>query len=48
MLDVKHVGELVGTINRSFADQYDINPDMKVVQGGIDAHIGMLGLGVAS
>jgi len=47
VLDVKHVGEMVGTLNREFADQYDLNPNMKVVQGGIDAHIGMLGLGVA-
>ncbi|MBU4438311.1 MAG: carbohydrate kinase [Firmicutes bacterium] len=47
VLDVKHVGEFVGTISREFADHYDINPEMKVVQGGIDAHIGMLGLGVA-
>lgn len=47
VLDVKHVGEMVGVIIPEFADRYDINPEMKVVQGGIDAHIGMLGLGVA-
>ncbi len=47
VLDVKHVGEFIGIINRELADQYDVNPNMKVIQGGIDAHIGMLGLGVA-
>jgi FGGY-family pentulose kinase len=45
--DVRAVGEPLGTIDRSFAEKYDINPNMIVVQGGIDAHIGMLGLGVA-
>ncbi|MDO4288038.1 MAG: FGGY-family carbohydrate kinase [Eubacterium sp.] len=46
VLDVTRVGEVLGTIDREFAEKYDLNPEMLVVQGGIDAHIGMLGLGV--
>lgn len=45
--DVKRLGEPLGKIRPEFAEKYDLNPDMLVVQGGIDAHIGMLGLGVA-
>lgn len=47
ILDVTRVGDVLGTINKDFAEKYDLNPEMLVVQGGIDAHIGMLGLGVA-
>ena len=46
ILDVTRVGDVLGTINKDFAEKYDLNPEMLVVQGGIDAHIGMLGLGV--
>ena len=45
--DVRRLGEELGRIDPAFAEKYDLNPDMMVVQGGIDAHIGMLGLGVA-
>lgn len=44
--DVRRLGEELGRIDPAFAEKYDLNPDMMVVQGGIDAHIGMLGLGV--
>ena len=46
ILDVTRVGDVLGTINKDFAEKYDLNPETLVVQGGIDAHIGMLGLGV--
>ncbi len=46
ILDVTRVGDVLGTINKDFAEKYDLNPEMLVVQGGIDAHIGMLGPGV--
>ena len=45
--DVKKVGEPIGKIDRDFAEKYDLNPEMLVVEGGIDAHIGMLGMGVS-
>lgn len=45
--DVRRLGDTLGKIDSEFAEKYDLNPDMLVVQGGIDAHIGMLGLGVA-
>lgn len=45
-LDVTPVGTVLGPIQKAFAEKFDLNPDMLVVQGGIDAHIGMLGLGV--
>ncbi|MDD4691700.1 MAG: FGGY-family carbohydrate kinase [Eubacterium aggregans] len=47
VLDVKHVGDPLGKIDKAFAEKYDLNPNMLVVEGGIDAHIGMLGMGVA-
>ncbi len=46
ILDVTKVGEKLGTIDKDFAEKHDLNPEMLVIQGGIDAHIGMLGLGV--
>jgi ribulokinase len=45
--DVKQVGEPLGKIDHEFAEKYDLNPEMQVIEGGIDAHIGMLGLGVS-
>lgn len=48
VLDVKRLGDYIGTIDKDFAEKYDLNPDMMVVEGGIDAHVGMLGLGVAT
>lgn len=45
--EVTAPGTVLGTVRRDFAEKYDLNPDMLVVQGGIDAHIGMIGLGVA-
>ena len=45
--DVKKLGDRLGKIDKEFAEKYDLNPEIMVVQGGIDAHIGMLGLGVA-
>ena len=40
-------GELVGTLSASAAQQLGLSPRVKVVQGGADALIGMIGLGVA-
>ncbi|MGL4606666.1 MAG: FGGY-family carbohydrate kinase [Eubacteriaceae bacterium] len=48
VLDVKRLGEQIGVIDKDFAEKYDLNPEMIVVEGGIDAHVGMLGLGVAT
>ncbi len=48
ILDVKDVGEPIGKIRRSIAENLGISPDIMVVQGGIDAHIAILGLGVAT
>lgn len=45
--DVYPLGTVLGKVNKEFVEKYDLNPDMVVVQGGIDAHIGMLGMGVA-
>lgn len=47
VLDVLHVGDPIGKIDPEFAEKYDLNPNMVVVEGGIDAHIGMLGMGVS-
>ena len=45
--EVLHPGEIIGKIRPELAEKYDLNPEMLVVEGGIDAHIGMIGLGVA-
>ena len=40
-------GEVVGTLTPQAARALGLNPSVKVVQGGADALIGMIGLGVA-
>lgn len=40
-------GEVIGTLTAKAADALGLSPSVKVVQGGADALIGMIGLGVA-
>ncbi|PZQ95938.1 MAG: carbohydrate kinase [Cereibacter sphaeroides] len=40
-------GEVVGTLTTKAAKELGLRPEVKVVQGGADALIGMIGLGVA-
>ena len=40
-------GEVIGTVTHAAADALGLKPSVKVVQGGADALIGMIGLGVA-
>lgn len=40
---VLKIGGEVGTISEDFAKKYGINPNMKIVQGCIDAHMAMFG-----
>jgi ribulose kinase len=40
-------GQVVGTLTRQAADALGLSPAVKLVQGGADALIGMIGLGVA-
>lgn len=48
VLDVKSVGEPIGTILPDLAEKFGLSRDVTLVQGGIDAHIAVLGLGVAT
>ncbi len=36
----------LGKISPEFAREFDLNPDMIIVQGGVDAHMAMFGLNV--
>jgi ribulose kinase len=40
-------GDVIGTLTQRAADALGLRPSVKVVQGGADALIGMIGLGVA-
>ncbi len=40
-------GEVIGTLTARAAEELGLRPSVKVVQGGADALIGMIGLGVA-
>lgn len=40
-----HVGDLVGTVTQEAADFLSLEAGIPVFQGGIDAHIGMIGAG---
>lgn len=40
-------GEVVGTLTQAAADALGLRPSVKLVQGGADALIGMIGLGVS-
>ena len=44
--DVFRLGELVGRLTPRAAGHLGLTPDLPVVQGGADAQIGMIGLGV--
>lgn len=44
--DVFRLGELVGGLTPRAAEHLSLNTDLPVVQGGADAQIGMIGLGV--
>lgn len=46
LLDVRKVGEPIGMISSDFAKEFGLSENMTLIQGGIDAHIGMIGLGV--
>lgn len=45
---VLKIGEPVGRIRRELAEELGFSEDMEIVQGGIDAHMAMLGLNVTS
>jgi len=42
--NVLNIGDTAGTIKRNIAEELNINPAMKVVEGGIDAHMALLGM----
>lgn len=44
---VMPMGEQVGCLNQSLANEFGLN-NIPVIQGGIDAHIGMVGMGVVA
>lgn len=46
LTDIRKVGEKIGTIRPELAKEFGINPDMQVIQGGIDAHVAMFGMNV--
>ncbi|CCY14705.1 carbohydrate kinase [Eubacterium sp. CAG:146] len=43
---VDKIGTYLGKISPEFAREFDLNPDMIIVQGGVDAHMAMFGLNV--
>lgn len=43
--DILNVGDQVGTVTRIAAEQLGVDAGIPVYQGGIDAHIGMIGSG---
>ncbi len=46
LTDVRKVGECIGVIRPELAGKFGLNPGMKVIQGGIDAHMAMIGMNV--
>ena len=44
---VAQVGERIGELLPEVADEFGLSPDTLVVEGGIDAYLGAVGLGVA-
>jgi FGGY-family pentulose kinase len=40
------LGVVVGGLRKDVAEELDLKPDIPVAQGGVDAHMGALGLGV--
>lgn len=48
LLDVKKIGEPLGKLRKELATALGLNQNVTVVQGGIDAHMAVLGLGVAN
>jgi FGGY-family pentulose kinase len=47
-LNVKAVGEKIGTLTKAVANETGLRDGIAVFQGGIDAHIGMLGIGATN
>ena len=45
-MEVLRLGEPVGNIRSELAERYSLSKDLVVYQGGTDAHVAMLGLGV--
>ncbi len=43
---VVSIGEVVGGLRREVAEELGLRPDIPVAEGGVDAHVGALGLGV--
>lgn len=43
---VDKIGEAIGKLRPDLAERFGFNPDLEVVQGGIDAHMAMFGLNV--
>ena len=43
---VDKIGTPLGKITEEFAREFDLNPDMVIMQGAIDAHMAMFGLNV--
>lgn len=48
VLEIKSVGEPIGCLLPEIAEKYGIPKETVLVEGGIDAHIAVLGLGVAT
>ncbi|MGI6020341.1 MAG: FGGY-family carbohydrate kinase [Lachnospiraceae bacterium] len=48
IMRVDNIGDVVGTIRPEIAQKYGLNPEIVVVQGSIDAHMGMFGLNAIS
>lgn len=46
--DIRKPGEAIGRIRHNLSEQFGLNPDLVVVQGGIDAHIALLGMNAFS
>ena len=42
--DIKKPGEPIGKIRPELAERFGLNPGLVVVQGGVDAHIALLGM----
>ncbi|SEP41304.1 FGGY-family carbohydrate kinase [Propionispora vibrioides] len=45
IVNIVPMGKCVGYLKQELVQRYDL-PDIPVIQGGIDAHIGMIGMGV--
>ena len=48
IMRVDNIGTLLGKISPAIAEKYGFNPDMQVIQGCVDAHMGLFGLNAIS